>query len=36
LDGPYRDGLSERSWSGEVRLAEVLAELPVALLVRRP
>jgi (1->4)-alpha-D-glucan 1-alpha-D-glucosylmutase len=36
LDVSYRDGLSERSWSGEVRLAEVLAELPVALLVRRP
>jgi (1->4)-alpha-D-glucan 1-alpha-D-glucosylmutase len=36
LDGRYRDGLSERSWSGEVRLAEVLAELPVALLARQP
>jgi (1->4)-alpha-D-glucan 1-alpha-D-glucosylmutase len=36
LDGQYRDQLAERSWSGEARLAEVLAELPVALLVRQP
>jgi (1->4)-alpha-D-glucan 1-alpha-D-glucosylmutase len=36
LDGQYRDRLSDGSWSGEVRLAEVLGELPVALLVRQP
>jgi (1->4)-alpha-D-glucan 1-alpha-D-glucosylmutase len=36
LDGQYRDRLARRSWSGQVALAELLAELPVALLVRQP
>jgi (1->4)-alpha-D-glucan 1-alpha-D-glucosylmutase len=36
LDGQHRDRLARGSWSGAVALAELLAELPVALLVRQP
>jgi hypothetical protein len=36
LDGQYCDQPEERNWNGEVSLAELLSELPVALLVQQP
>ena len=34
LDGPWTDALTGRAYAGPVRLAELLSQLPVALLTR--